>query len=51
MRPEGGCILLMTHWDRLWHVGSKKTEQGVEKLAKIGEGGAVGGMGWEFVKV
>ena len=49
MRPEGGCVLLMTHHDRLWHVGIK-VEQGVEKLAKIGDGGS-GGMVWEFVKV
>ena len=49
MRPEGGCVLLMTHWERLWHVGIK-VEQGVEKLAKIEEG-ASDGMVWEFVKV
>ena len=49
MRPEGGCVLLMTHWERLWHVGFKK-EQGVEKLAKIGDG-ASDGIVWEFVKV
>ena len=49
MRPEGGCVLLMTHHDRLWHVGVK-VEQGVEKLAKIGDGGS-GGMAWEFVRV
>ena len=49
MRPEGGCVLLMTHWERLWHVGFKK-EQGEEKLAKIGDG-ASDGIVWEFVKV
>lgn len=48
-RPEGGCILLMTHYDGLWHVGMK-VEQEVEKLAKIGEGGS-DGIVWEFVKV
>ena len=48
-RPEGGCVLLMQHWDRLWHVGTK-VEQGVDKLAKIGDGGA-GGMAFEFLKV
>jgi hypothetical protein len=49
MRPDGGYCLLMTHWERLWHVGMK-VEQGVEKLAKIGEGGS-DGIVWEFVKV
>ena len=49
MRPEGGCVLLMTHWDRLWHVGFKK-EDGKEKLAKIGDG-ASDGIVWEFIKV
>lgn len=48
MRPPGGCVLLMTHYERLWHVGIK-VEQGVEKLAKIGDGGS-GGIVWEFVK-
>ncbi|KAI9748670.1 MAG: hypothetical protein M1835_001738 [Candelina submexicana] len=46
-RPEGGCILLMTHWEKLWRVGIM-VEQGVEKLAKI-EGSD--GMMWEFAKV
>ncbi len=49
MRPQGGCVLLMMHYERLWHVGIK-AEQGVEKLAKIGDGGS-GGMAWEFVRV
>ena len=49
MRPEGGCVLLMTHYERLWHVGMKE-EEGVEKLAKIKEGGS-DGLVWEFVKV
>ena len=49
MRREGGCILLMTHYDRLWHVGIK-VEEGVEKLAKIGDG-ASDEMVWEFAKV
>ena len=48
-KPEGGCVLLMQHWDRLWHVGIK-AEQGVEMLAKIGDGSA-GGMAFEFLKV
>lgn len=49
MRPEGGCVLLMTHWERLWHVGIKM-EEGVEKLAKIGEGSS-DGIVLEFAKV
>ena len=49
MRPEGGCFLLVTHYERLWHV-DYKVEQGVRKLAKIKDGGS-GGMAWEFVKV
>ena len=49
MRPEGGYVLLMTHFERLWHVGTK-VEQGVEKLAKIENGGS-DGIVWEFVKV
>ena len=49
MRPEGGCVLLMTHYERLWHVGLKH-EQSVEKLAKIGDGGS-NGIIWEFEKV
>jgi hypothetical protein len=49
MTPEGGYALLMTHWERLWHVGII-VEQGVEKLAKVG-GGRSAGLIWEFVKV
>lgn len=49
MRPEGGYVLLMTHFERLWHVGAR-IERGVEKLAKIGDGGSDGTV-WEFVKV
>ena len=49
MRPEGGYVLLMTHFERLWHVGIK-AGQGVEKLAKIENGGS-DAIVWEFVKV
>ena len=50
-RPEGGCVLLMTHHDGLWRVGVKE-EQGVEKLAKIeDQDGEYDGMVWEFAKV
>lgn len=45
MRPEGGCVLMMTHYEELRHV-----KQWGGRLAKIGEGGA-GGMAWEFEKV
>jgi hypothetical protein len=48
-RPEGGYVLLMTHFERLWMVGFKE-ERGVRKLAKVGEK-EVDGMVWEFVKV
>lgn len=41
--------MLMTHHERLWHVGVRK-EHGLEKLAKIGNG-ASDGIVWEFVKV
>jgi len=48
-RPDGGFVLLMTHYERLWHVGVKE-EQGVERLAKVGDAG-VDGIAWEFIKV
>lgn len=49
LRPEGGYILLMTHFERLWNIGIK-VERGVEKLAKIGDPGP-DGIVWEFIKV
>jgi hypothetical protein len=49
LRPEGGYVLLMQHWERLWHVGVR-VERGVECLAKMGDGGNEGVV-WEFVKV
>jgi hypothetical protein len=49
LRPDGGYVLLMTHFERLWHVGIK-VERGVETLEKIGDGGN-GGIIWEFVKI
>jgi hypothetical protein len=48
-RPEGDYVLLMTHFERLWHVRIN-LEQGAEKLVKIGDGGS-DGIVWEFVKV
>lgn len=49
LTPEGGYVLLMSHYERLWHVGTI-VEQGVEKLAKIGEKMS-DAIVWEFVKV
>jgi hypothetical protein len=49
LRPEGGYILLMTHYDKLWQVGTK-LEQGRRRLAKV-ENGKIDGITWEFVKV
>jgi hypothetical protein len=48
MTPAGGYVLLMTHFERLWHVGIM-VEQGVGKLAKIGDKRSA--IIWEFVKV
>ena len=48
-KPEGGCVLLMTHWESLWPVGYE-LEHGVEKLAKVGSGEA-GAIVWEFAKI
>jgi len=49
LRPDGGYILLLTHFERLWHVGARM-ERGVERLAKLGDG-ASAGLVWEFVKI
>ncbi|KAF2664195.1 hypothetical protein BT63DRAFT_103099 [Microthyrium microscopicum] len=49
LRPDGGYLLLMTHFERLWHVGIKM-ERGIERLAKIGHG-EDDGMVFEFIKV
>lgn len=49
MRPDGGCVLLMTHYDKLWRVGIK-VEDGTEKLTKV-EDGAADEVNWEFVRV
>ena len=50
MKPEGGCVLLMQHWEKLWHVGMVEAEQGVNKLAKIEDGGSRA-MVWEFIEI
>ncbi|KAH7418460.1 hypothetical protein BKA64DRAFT_654446 [Cadophora sp. MPI-SDFR-AT-0126] len=49
MTPDGDYIILMTHFERLWHVGTKN-DKGKEKLAKIGER-MEEAMIWEFIKV
>jgi hypothetical protein len=49
LRPEGGYVLLMTHFERLWRVGLRN-ERGVERLAKVGDRGN-DGLVWEFIKV
>jgi hypothetical protein len=48
-KPNGGYILLMTHWERLWQIGVKNLE-GVERVVKV-ENGELDGTVWEFVKV
>lgn len=51
LRPDGGYVLLMTHFERLWYVGFKKY-RGLETLAKIGDGAdSEHAIVWEFVKV
>ena len=49
MRPDGGCVLLMTHYEKLWRVGMK-VEDGAEKLMKF-EDGAADEVVWEFIRV
>jgi hypothetical protein len=49
LKPDGGYVLLLTHFERLWHIGLKE-ERGIERLAKLGDGPS-NGMVWEFVKV
>ncbi|KAK2630260.1 hypothetical protein QTJ16_001080 [Diplocarpon rosae] len=49
LTPEGGYVLLMTHHERLWYVGSIQ-HQGREKLAKVSER-IQDAIVWEFVKV
>lgn len=49
MRPDGGYVLLMTHYERLWHVGLKMVH-GAEALAKVDQAQS-DGLVWEFVKV
>ncbi|KAJ9603419.1 hypothetical protein H2200_012197 [Cladophialophora chaetospira] len=50
LRPQGGYLLQMTHFERLWVVGRKVDQGGREVLAKM-EGGKEGEIVWEFVKV
>ncbi|KIY01826.1 uncharacterized protein Z520_01964 [Fonsecaea multimorphosa CBS 102226] len=65
-RPEGGYLLLTTHFERLWRVGTRRFEQETGKsgrgdsggnnsdeiLAKIDDGDPSGEeIIWEFIKV
>ncbi|KAF2787777.1 hypothetical protein K505DRAFT_329436 [Melanomma pulvis-pyrius CBS 109.77] len=49
MKPDGGCVLLMTHWAELWPLGVR-VDDGVETLLKV-EVGVGDGLVWDFVKV
>ncbi|KAK6585506.1 hypothetical protein PZA11_002233 [Diplocarpon coronariae] len=49
LTPEGGYVLLMTHDEELWYVGSVN-DHGMEKLAKVSER-VKDAIVWEFVKV
>lgn len=49
IRPEDGFVLLMAHYERLWHMGTR-VEQGVKKLAKNWDGGS-NGIVWGFVRI
>lgn len=46
--PEGGYVLLLTHYERLWYVGSLE-ESGVNKLRKAER--RENAIVWEFVKL
>lgn len=47
--PQGGFVLLMTHWDRLQYVEVVKQDK-VVKVAKT-ERGVEHAAVWEFIKV
>ncbi|KAF2252127.1 hypothetical protein BU26DRAFT_251562 [Trematosphaeria pertusa] len=47
--PEGGYVLLMTHWEKLWPVGTMM-EGGEKVLAKV-ENAVSDGIVWKFIKV
>jgi hypothetical protein len=49
LRPEGGYVLLMSHWEKLWPLGVKEVDGGkvLEKVQSSVNDGAV----WDFVKV
>lgn len=53
MTPDGGFLLLMTHFEKLWKVGLKTVEgTGEEKLVKMNSADAEEGkVEWVFVKV
>jgi hypothetical protein len=47
-RPDGGYVLFLTHWEKLWPVGLRTDHDG-ETLAKM-ESGTGSEFAWEFVK-
>ncbi|KAF1961490.1 hypothetical protein CC80DRAFT_402373 [Byssothecium circinans] len=53
-RPEGGFVLMMAHWEKLWPVGVKDGVAGDggegSALVKI-NGGVEEGIVWDFVRV
>jgi hypothetical protein len=49
MTPNGGYVLLMTQWGKLWPLGVK-SENGVQRLEKV-EKSVAEGLVWDFVKV
>jgi len=49
MSPDGGYVLLMTHWERLWYVEVVE-QDGVRKPAKTDRGMQYATI-WEFIKV
>ncbi|GAB7366887.1 hypothetical protein MBLNU230_g1249t1 [Neophaeotheca triangularis] len=49
--PEGSYLLFMTHHERLWRVGLKLEEGGVEKLFKMNAADArEAAIEWDFIK-
>jgi hypothetical protein len=52
LRPQGGFVLMMTHFERLWPVGVKVEKGGDQTLAKIEKNSADATVSvWEFIKV
>ncbi|KAF2640673.1 hypothetical protein P280DRAFT_400249 [Massarina eburnea CBS 473.64] len=49
-KPEGGFVLFLTHWEKLWVVGADEGGEGEKQLMKV-SGGVDEGIVWDFVKV